>query len=101
MILHTEFIWRVGVHFEQNATKNNDLFKKCFQQKVFRIKFIQKSQWTHICISLRNEARGLQRLTFLKYFNALEWESRFTLGQNATKNTKDIKKMLQTKIVQN
>ncbi len=38
-------------------------------------------------------ARGLQRFTFLKYYNAREWEStsRFTLGLNAAKNIDYIK----------
>ncbi len=31
VILYTEFKWRIGVHFEQNAAKNNDLSKKCFE----------------------------------------------------------------------
>ncbi len=32
---HIEFKWRLGIHFERNAAKNNDLFKKCFEQKSF------------------------------------------------------------------
>ncbi len=31
LILYTEFKWRIGVHFGQNAAKNNALFKKCFE----------------------------------------------------------------------
>ncbi len=31
VILYTEFKWRIGVHFAQNAAKNNDLLKKCFE----------------------------------------------------------------------
>ncbi len=31
VILYTEFKWGIGVHFGQNAAKNNDLFKKCFE----------------------------------------------------------------------
>ncbi len=40
----------------------------------------------NISISLRNGANGLQILPFLKYYNVLEWESRFTLGLNAAEN---------------
>ncbi len=32
VMLYTEFKWRIGVHFGQNAAKNNDLLKKCFEQ---------------------------------------------------------------------
>ncbi len=31
VILYTEFKWRIGVHFGQNAAKNNDILKKCFE----------------------------------------------------------------------
>ncbi len=31
VILYTEFKRRIGVHFGQNAAKNNDLLKKCFE----------------------------------------------------------------------
>ncbi len=31
VILYTEFKWQIGVHFGQNAVKNNDLFKKRFE----------------------------------------------------------------------
>ncbi len=31
VILYTEFKWRIGVNFGQNAAKNNDLLKKCFE----------------------------------------------------------------------
>ncbi len=46
-------------------------------------------------------AQELQRLTCLKYYNVLKWESRFTLGLNAAKNTDYIKKTLQIKVVEN
>ncbi len=36
---------------------------------------------------LRSGTRELERLPFLKYYNALKQESRFTLGLNAAKNT--------------
>ncbi len=53
---------------------------------------LPRYRWMHISISLRSRARWLQILPFLKYFNVLEWESRFTLGLNAAKNTDYIKK---------
>ncbi len=42
VILH-EFKWRVGVHFVQNAAKNNDLLKKCSEQKLLWIQFSTKN----------------------------------------------------------
>ncbi len=44
-------------------------------------------------ISPWSGARGLQRLIFLKYYNTLKWESRFTLGLNTAKNMHYIKKI--------
>ncbi len=47
----------------------------------------------HISISRRSRGRGLQRLSFLKYYyNVLEWESRFTLEMDAAKITDYIRK---------
>ncbi len=37
-------------------------------------------------------------MLFLKFYNVLEWESRFTLGRDATKNTDYIKKFLKQKL---
>ncbi len=31
VILYTEFKWRIGPYFGQNAAKNNDLLKKRFE----------------------------------------------------------------------
>ncbi len=31
VILYTEFKWRIEVHCGQNASKNNDLLKNCFE----------------------------------------------------------------------
>ncbi len=52
----------------------------------------------HISIFPRTGVRGLQRLPFLKNVNVLEWERRFSLGPNATKNTCHIKKCLKQKL---
>ncbi len=60
-------------------------------QKILRTKIVQ-TYWTYSSISSRIGARGLQRLSLVKYYNVLEWESRFTLGLNAAKNTDYFKK---------
>ncbi len=49
-------------------------------------------------LPFKMEIRASKNVPFLKYFNALEWESRFTLGPNATKNIKDIKKCFKQKL---
>ncbi len=43
VILHIKFKFQIGVHFRQNATKNNDLLKKYFEQKLFWIQFSTKN----------------------------------------------------------
>ncbi len=92
VILHIEFKWRVGVRFGQNVTKNNNSLKKNDSNKsCSEFNFLQKTQWTHVSIFLWSGARVLQRLLFLKYFNAQEWKRTFALRLKATKNTKDIK----------
>ncbi len=42
MILCTEFKWRIGAHFGQNAAKNNDLLKKVLN-KCSEFNFLQKT----------------------------------------------------------
>ncbi len=46
-----------------NTAKNTDYIEKCFKQKLHRIKFPKKkkTQWMHISIYPRNEARDFQR----------------------------------------
>ncbi len=50
-------------------------------------------------ISPRSGARGFERLTlpYLKYYNVLKWERRFTLGVNDAKNTDYLKKRFEWK----
>ncbi len=45
----------------------------------------------HMSFTPRSRGRGVQRLPFLKCYDVLEWESRFTLGLNNEKNTDYIK----------
>ncbi len=53
---------------------------------------MQKSQWAHMSISPLEGSWVLQRWPLLKYLNAQERKSRFTLGLDAAKNTDYIKK---------
>ncbi len=41
----------------------------------------------HVYLPLLSGARGLERLSYWKYYNALQWESTFTQGLNAAKFT--------------
>ncbi len=43
-------------------------------------------------ISTRSGARGDPKIDLFKYYNVLQWESRFTLGLNTAKNTDYMKK---------
>ncbi len=86
VILHIEFKWRVCVHSGQNASKNNDLLKKCFEQKVvLNLIFYKKLSWQTSISPSAVELGGSKD-------NALERECTCTLGLNATKNIKNIKK---------
>ncbi len=40
----------------------------------YRLNFIQKTQMVHMYINVESRARGLQRLSSLKYYNILKWE---------------------------
>ncbi len=82
-----------------NAAKNTDYIKKYFKQKLFRIKFPTKNL-VNACISIspRSGAKGFERLPFLKYYDVMEWESRFTLGLNPGKNADYIKKCFKQKL---
>ncbi len=65
--------------------------KNVLNKSCSELNFPQKTQWNHVSISGRSGAKGLQGLPFWKYYNALEWESRFTLGLNVASNTDLIK----------
>ncbi len=56
------------------------------------MKFPTNKLETHLSIFPGSAARELQRLIYLKYCYVLKWESRFTIGLNAAKNTDYIKK---------
>ncbi len=49
-------------------------------------------------ISPGSEAKELQRLPGLKYYNVMKWETRLNWGFNVAKITNYIKKMHSTKI---
>ncbi len=88
--------WKTRLTLGLNIAKNTDYIKKSVKQKLFRIKFQTKNSGVHISISFRKGGKRLRRLPFLKYYNVLEWESRFTLGLNTAK--KKIKKSFKKKL---
>ncbi len=73
------------------------IYKKVSNKNDLELNFLQKIQQVQISIFLMTGAKGFQRLTCLKYFNELEWESRFTLRLNTTKNVDYIKKYASNK----
>ncbi len=79
------------------ATESIDYIEECFKQKLRRIKFPAKTPWKHISIS-GVVLRGSKDLLFLRYYDALEWESKFTLGLNVTKNIYYIEKWVKQKL---
>ncbi len=48
-----------------------------------------------MCVSSRIEAKGLERLIWLKYYIILKQQITFSLEVNAVKNTHHIKKSFQ------
>ncbi len=53
-----------------------------------------KSQWACMSVTHQSEARGLERLMWLKYYNVQKWQITFTLGLNAAKNTTYMEKSI-------
>ncbi len=59
---------------------------------------VQKNQWKHISMYSRSGSWGFKNFAFLKYYNALEWESRLTFRLNNAKNTDCIEKYFKQKL---
>ncbi len=62
------------------------------------LNFLKETQWTCVSISPRCGAGRLQRLPLLKYYDVLEWESRFALQLNTKKSTDYIIKYFKQKL---
>ncbi len=58
--------------------KIQTISKNSSNKICWTLNFFQKSQWSHVSISPRSGTRGLQRVAFLKYYNALKWENSLT-----------------------
>ncbi len=67
-------------------------WKKGSSKSFLELNSLQKSHWAHMSISLRNGARRLERLIWLKYYYVQKQQIIFTLRLNAAKNTNFIKK---------
>ncbi len=52
--------------------KLNIQLKKYKYKSCSELNFLQKKSWTRMSISPRSGTKGLQRLAFLKYYNALK-----------------------------
>ncbi len=56
-----------------NAAKSTDCTEKCVKQKLYKIKFSQKTWWAHVLISPRSGARGHQRFVI---FEIMHWNGK-------------------------
>ncbi len=91
--------WKMGKMFTLglNAAKSTDYIKKCFKQKLSKIKFCTQNSVKSDLLSPQRVEIGCSKcLPFLKY--ALEWKSRFNCEQNTTKNTDYIEKYSEQKL---
>ncbi len=79
-----------------NTAKNTNFIKKCLKYKLLRTKFLTKNP---VDAHVQQHPPPPLRLTCLKYYNEMKWESRFTLGLNAAKNTDYIKKHFKEKLL--
>ncbi len=70
----------------EHAIKNIDYINKCFKRKLRRSKFTTKNSVNIYISSTPNGVGDSKDLPFLKYNNALEWESKVTLELNAAKS---------------
>ncbi len=55
-----------------NIAKNIDQIHRESVSKKNCISYKKVSEWTHISVIPRSGARGLRKLSFLKYYNVLE-----------------------------
>ncbi len=69
-----------------NVAKIIDYIAKCFKRNCAGLNFLQKTQGKRISFCPKSGARGSKDLSFLRYYNALEWESWVSLGLNALQN---------------
>ncbi len=75
------------------------IIPKIVQISYRKLNFVQKSQWAHMSISPRSEARGLERCLFLKYYNVLKWEYMVHFLDKCCKNYQSYQKIVQIKVV--
>ncbi len=81
------FFWDSRFALRMNATKITDYFKECFKQKLLRIKFPTNNLLDAYLYLPQEWSSGFQRFPFLKCYDVLEYESRFTIRMDVTKNT--------------
>ncbi len=95
---YTILEWESRFILGLKAVKCTDYIKKYFKQQLSKIRFLTKNSSDAYLHYLQKWSQGLQRLPFLKYYNVLEWENRFTLGLNTAKNANYIKKGFKRKL---
>ncbi len=84
--------WENRMTLRLNAVENSDCMRKSLKWKLLTIQFpIKNFPGIHVCLP-QSEARVLQRLSCLKYYNVLKWESKLTSGFNPDKRSYCVKK---------
>ncbi len=85
IVLQGQITFNLGL----SAAKNTHPIKKALNKSCSEF-----SYKAHMFISPNSEARGLERLIWLKYYIVLKWPITFNLGPNVAENTHPIKKSL-------
>ncbi len=85
--------WESGFTLGLNTAKCTDYIEKCFKQNLRRSKFSIKNL-VEAYLGLPEEwSYGTPKIVpFLKYYNTLEWEIKYTLQLNTAKNIGYIEK---------
>ncbi len=84
--------WESRFTLALNAAENIDHIKELFRQKLFIIKFPTKNLGRISPSTPEVELESFTDLSFLKYYNAQEWECIFNLGLKTAKDIDYIEK---------
>ncbi len=68
---------KVASLYDWTLQKMPIISKTVWNQSCAGLNFQKKSHWMRISKYPKSGARGFQRFVFLKYYNALKWESSF------------------------
>ncbi len=84
--------WQNTFNLGLNGAKIRITRKEASNKSCLELNFIQKSPRVHMSVSSQSGARGIKRLTWLKYVIVLKCQITFNLRLNTAKNTHHTKK---------